>query len=293
MTGELSALLTAFLWSGTSIMFSAAARRVGSLQVNISRLLLAMLLLAAAIAALRLPVALSREQVAYLAVSGLIGLVFGDTFLFRAFKDIGARISMLVMSAVPALSALLAWIALDERMSALSLAGMAVTIAGIALVILERSDGPRGRHLAAGVTYAFFGAVGQAVGLVFAKMAFALGEVHGLVATELRVAVAVAVLLPAALLSRRYRNPFRVFAGDGRALALTLGGAVCGPFLGITLSLVAIAHTQIGVASTIMALPPIIMLPMLRYAAKERISWRAAAGAVVAVAGVALLFLRF
>jgi drug/metabolite transporter (DMT)-like permease len=41
-----------------------------------------------------------------------------------------------------------------------------------------------------------------------------------------------------------------------------------------------------------MATVPILMLPLVRFVLKENVSWRALAGAMIAVAGVAVLFLR-
>lgn len=292
--GELSALLTAFLWSGTSMVFTEATTRVGSIQVNITRMILALVFLLVTITAFGFDWTMSGGQVWNLALSGLIGLVLGDSFLFRAFKDIGARISMLIMSLVPAMSALLGFVFLDETLAPLGITGMLVTMAGVAIVVLERKPAsPAGGHLSArGLVYALLGALGQATGLIFAKFALNEAPIHGMVATAVRIAAAVVVFLPAALLFRWYRNPFRIYKQDPAAFGFTTAGAVLGPYLGITFSLVAIANTKVAIATTIMALPPIIMLPLVRVFYRERLSARAIGGAMVAVAGVALLFLR-
>ncbi len=292
--GELSALATAIFWSGTAIFFAAASKRVGSMRVNIARLALAFVLLTATIALTGLPVTLSFRQVLLLAVSGAIGLVFGDGFLFRAFKDIGPRISMLVMSLAPALAALLAYIFLDESIALLGLLGMAITISGIVLVVSERratESLPDGVHWF-GVLFAFFGAIGQAGGLILAKLAFNEAPVHGMVATTVRVAAALVVFLPLLPFLSSFRNPIETFRKDMRAFGLTFLGALFGPYFGITFSLIAIMYAKVGIAATIMALPPIIMLPILRYGFKEKLTARAVIGACIAVAGVALLFLR-
>jgi drug/metabolite transporter (DMT)-like permease len=295
MIGELSALATAILWSGTALVFSEASKRVGSMQVNVLRLFLAMLFLLLTLWVLGIPIHLSFSQALLLAGSGLIGLVFGDGFLFLAFEKIGARISMLVMAINPAMTAVLAWLFLGESIELVGIAGMVATATGIALVVLDRKkeagEAPHhGRSL--GILYALFGALGQAVGLIIAKQAFAEGEVHAFVATLIRIGAAVAIMLPAVFLYRPTRGIVRDFARDRKALLLTMTGAVIGPYLGITLSLVAIANTKTAIAATIMATPPIIMLPMIRMATKEALHWKAIAGAVLAVAGVALLFLH-
>jgi drug/metabolite transporter (DMT)-like permease len=135
------------------------------------------------------------------------------------------------------------------------------------------------------------GALGQAGNLVLAKQAFALGPVNSIVASTIRVGVSAAILLPLATISGHYRNPLRVFGRDRRALILVLAGSVVGPYLGITLSLLAVAYTQVGVAATLMAMVPVVMLPISRVLTGERVTWRASVGATAAVAGVGCLFL--
>jgi drug/metabolite transporter (DMT)-like permease len=116
--GELCALATAFCWSAGSFAFTAAARRLGSLQLNINRLILAAIFLLITIALLGLSLKLSGNQVIYLSISGVIGFVFGDTFLFKAFQHIGARVSMLLMSLSPIMSGVLAYLFLNEVIGA-------------------------------------------------------------------------------------------------------------------------------------------------------------------------------
>ncbi len=292
--GEFAALLTAFLWSGTSIVFSEATHRVGSIMVNITRMVMALLLLAVSVLVMGLGIDLSISQVMNLVYSGILGLVLGDTFLFRAFKDIGARISMLLMALVPAMTALLAWAFLGEELSTQSIAGMVVTMAGITIVILERqptAEGKRGINVR-GIMFGVLAALGQASGLIFAKFALNEAPIHGFVATLIRIAAAVVLFLPVAVILKWYRNPIRTYARDPKALTYTAIGAVIGPYLGITFSLIAIANTEVAIATTIMSLPPIIMLPLVRVVYKERLTLRAVGGAMLAVAGVALLFLR-
>jgi drug/metabolite transporter (DMT)-like permease len=292
--GELSALLTAFLWSGTSIVFTEATTRVGSIQVNITRMLMALLLLLLSVAVLGLDLRLSQSQLLNLTYSGIVGLVLGDSFLFRAFKDIGARVSMLVMSLVPGFTALMALVFLGESLSFQALIGMIITMIGVGVVVVDRRPAAADKYKVTGkgLIFALLGALGQASGLIFAKLAFNEAPMHGLVATTVRIATAVVLFLPAAVLLRWYRNPFKIYAKDRAALGYTATGAVLGPFLGITFSFIAIVHTQVAVATTIMALPPIIMLPLVRYYYKEQLSARAIGGAMLAVAGVAVLFLR-
>lgn len=293
MYGELLALLTAFLWSGTSVVFTEASRRIGSIQLNVYRMMLASVILSVLIYAADFPMDIDGIQLFYLVTSGFAGLVFGDTFLFKSFQLIGARLSLLIMASVPAISTLLAFVFLNEGLSIIAITGITVTIAGIIVVVLERSGESKSilEMSKIGILYGFFGALGQSSGLILAKSAFQIGDINGFVATVIRLISAVIIILPIVTYLKKFRNPITVFRNDIRSLNLTLIGTVIGPVLGITASLVAIANAKIGIASTLMSTMPVIMLPIVKYYYKESLSWRAIAGAFFAVAGVAILFL--
>lgn len=293
-SGELSALLTAILWSFTSIFFSEASIRVGSFEVNITRLLMAAIFLFVTIVIMGFSVALSTTQIINLSVSGLIGLIFGDTYLFKAYQHIGARLSQLLMASAPAMTALMAYLFLGETFSVWGIAGMFITLAGITMVVMEKNEQPASKYKISriGILYGFLGALGQAAGLIFAKLAFQEGDINGFVATFVRIFASVIVIVPAGVIFRKYKNPVKVFSKDKKALAFTTAGSIMGPYLGITFSLIAVANTKVGIAATIMSTSPIIMLPMIHYLYKEKLSWKSIAGAFIAVGGVAILFLR-
>ena len=296
LIGEISALVTACFWSVSSVSFALATRTIGSVQVNVTRLILATVLIFCVVFIGGLDMQVSNGQMLYLGASGIIGFAFGDTFLFLSFKRIGARLTMLVMSLAPAVATVLAYILLGEGLSAAGCIGIAVTILGISFVVLERGNVNDGdttmRATFGGLTYGVLSAIGQGSGLVVAKMAFSEGSVNGFVATAIRITAALLVLLPAAVLSGRFREPVRTFRNDRKAFLFTSIGAVFGPVFGVAGSLIAIQHTNVGIAATLMATTPILMLPLVHIAHKERLTWRAFAGALIAVGGVAILFLR-
>ena len=291
--GELAALVTAFLWSGTSIAFTEASTRVGSVAVNITRLILALLYLSITIILLNLDLYINSSQIFYLSLSGLVGLVFGDGFLFKSFQHIGARLSMLIMSLAPPISAILAYIFLDEIISVWGIIGIIITILGITIVVLQKQESPSSKYKISriGIMYAFFGAVGQGTGLILAKLAFNQGEINGFVATFYRMIPAILVLFPLTVLIQKSVNPFRIYSTNKKALAFTVVGSIIGPYLGITFSLIAIANTYVGIAATIMATVPVIMLPLVKYYYREKLSLLSILGAFIAVGGIGILFL--
>jgi len=291
--GDLSALLTAFFWSITSLAFSYSVTKIGSMQVNINRLLFASVFLFFIIIFSGIPYCLSFMQIIYLIISGIIGLVLGDTFLFKSYENIGPRLSMLLMAATPAISTLLAFLFLGEGLKFWAVAGILVTACGLGLVLYQRAETPAVKYKInrAGIIYGLLAALGQALGLIFAKFAFQLGDISGFTAAFIRIFFSALILLPIGLATKKYFNPIKVFSQDKKALLSVLTGTIFGPVLGITFSLIAIQNTKVGIAATLMATSPIMMLPMVRYFFKERLTWQAILGAFIAVGGVAILFL--
>ena len=292
--GELFALATSLCWSISAFAFNAAVERVNSVQINTDRMIFAAVMLFITISLMGIGYSVSSSQLLFLFFSGIIGLVFGDTFLFKAYQHIGPRISMLLMALSPIMSAILAYFFLNEVLAFWGLLGMIVTLSGVALVVFEKNEIPTSKYKIskAGIFYGLMGALGQAVGLVFAKEAFNEGSINGFLATFIRLISAIIVLLPLALLAKKYKNPVKIFSKDLKAFAAILVGTTLGPYLGITFSLLAVENAKVGIASTLMSLMPILMLPISKYVFKENINWRAISGAVLAVAGVSILFLR-
>ncbi len=293
--GELAALGTALCWTVTSMSFEAAGKRIGSLPVNLIRLVMAAALLSLYGAVIRgapLPTDATAHAWLWLSLSGLVGFTFGDLCLFRAFVVLGARLSVLLMSLTPLCAALLGLVFLGERLSLLDMVGMAVTLGGVAWVVLERpADAlPEARRTFVwGVVLGALGALGQAGGLVLSK--HGMGEYDAFAATQIRVFAGLAGF--AALFFALGLWP-KVFVAlrQGRAMAFTGVGAFAGPFLGVSLSLIAVRHTDVGVAATLMSLMPVIILAPAVLILRERITWRAGIGAGVAVVGSAVLFLN-
>lgn len=290
--GELAALAAAILWSFTGFVFSAASNRIGATTVNISRLISASAFLSLAILLSGVDYSLSMYQIFLLSLSGLIGLAIGDQFLFSSYEEIGPRYGMLLLSSNPVLSAVLGFFVLGEDLSLLGILGIAVTIGGICLVVMEDTEEgtTKFKMTRKGLFFGIMAAVCQASGLLLSKMAYEAGSLNWMVGTFARVFSSVLMMLPVVLFARGPKI-FNVFVRDRKALGLVLIGSIIGPFLGISSSFIAIMHTKIGIASTIMALPPIFMLPMSHYFHRERLSWKAIVGAFVAVGGVAMLFI--
>lgn len=296
--GAIAAITTAFCWAFSSLFFTSAGKEVGSVVVNRMRLLFAVILLSLAHWAFMgqpMPIHAGAERWFWLGLSGIIGLVLGDAALLQAYVLIGARISTLIMAIVPVISTLIAWIFLGERLDAIQVGGILLAVAGISMVVLERpngqqliADGDR-KQYALGILLSFGGALGQALGLIFAKKGLA-GDFPALSGVMVRMLVAMLVMWLLALAYGQIGKTFEIFT-NRKALRAVASGSVVGPFIGVWLSLIAIQISFVGVASTLMALTPIIMLPISKWGYKERISRWAVAGTLVSMVGVAIIFL--
>ena len=294
MTGQLAALGAAASWACTALAIEGGARRIGSLSVNLVRLVFgfAFLSLAGLLArGVLLPVDATAHNWAWLAVSGLVGFTFGDLCLYRAYVVLGPRLSSLMMALVPPITALVGWAALGETLTRRDLLGMTLTVVGIGWAILERGrraeTGPVTFSFA-GVALGFGGALGQAVGLILSKIGMAGYNVFA--ATQVRV-LAGTVGYALLFFALKWWPNVRAGIRDVRALGFCALGAFFGPFLGVSLSLIAVRETVAGVAASIMALTPVLIIPLVIVLRKERVGIGGFIGALVAVTGVALLFL--
>ncbi len=297
--GELAALLTAIFWTITALSFEAASRRIGSLTVNLLRLMIGFFFLTVFVFFYRgslLPLDATPHAWFYLALSGLVGFVIGDLCLFQAFVVVGARISMLLMALSPPMTALVGWLVLGETMTLKSLAGMVLTLSGIALVVLKRrpADENGGRSSVKlhyplwGILLGLGGAAGQAVGLILSKIGMQGYDTFA--STQIRVIAGIVGFALLFTLRHNWGNARQAIRQRKPMLQLTLG-AFFGPFLGVSFSLLAIKYADTGIASTIMAMVPVFIIPPSLMIYKEKVSWKEIAGAILAVSGVAVFFL--
>ena len=292
--GELAALATSLTFSVGSTMFTAAGRRIGSINVNRTRLVIAAVFLSithwVTLGSL-LPLDAAPERWLWLGLSGVVGLVVGDIFLFQAFVLVGPRLSMLMMSLAPIIAALEAWVFLGETLTGGQIFGIALTIAGIGWVVMDGS-GKNGndRDYGRGILLGLGGAIGQATGLVLAKNGLG-GEFSPISANMIRMIAAIVVLWGITFFQGQAKATIQTLRNDPKGVLFTTGGAFLGPFLGVSLSLFAIQRVEVGVASTLTALPPVFLLPISYFVFKERFGWGAVAGTLLAMAGVAALFL--
>lgn len=303
--GELAALATAVCWVVTALSFESAGKRIGSLSLNLIRLSMALVPLCLWGLWTRgqaLPLDAPRSAWLWLTLSGLVGFTIGDLCLFRAFVLIGPRLATLIMASVPVWTTLFGLVVLGERLDGRELLGIAMTVAGITGAVSQRrtsepTDTPTPtptatststwRLAGSGVALALGGAIGQAGGLVLSKHGMA--DYDAFAATQIRVFAGIAGFA-VVITAWRWWPRLGAAVHDGKAIAASALGAVFGPFLGVGLSLLAVQLAPTGVAASLMATTPILLLPV-SWIRGEPIGWPGVLGALMAVGGVALLML--
>jgi len=292
--GEFAALLTAFFWTITALAFESASRKLGSVAVNLLRLILGFIFLSIFTLIYRgmiLPVDAGPENWLWLLLSGFIGFVFGDLFLFKSYTIIGSRFAMLIMTLVPPITAFFGWLIMDEHLELIHFLGMTLTFSGIALAIFSRRA--KGEKLSLklaplGILYALGGAVGQALGLVLSKKG--VKDYDPFAASQIRIMAGIAGFAVLVTVMGRWKNIRTALTNRQGMKALTLG-SFFGPFLGVSFSLVAVKFTEAGIASTLMAMVPIFIIAPAVVLYKEKVTIAEIIGAVVSVGGVALFFM--
>ena len=305
--GELISIGVAFSWTATALLSEFGSKRLGNLTLNVLRMTLALvfsLVLFLVVTGNPLPTGVSTEAAGWMLLSGLVGYVIGDFCLFQCYIIIGSRYGQLFMTLAPLSAALMAWMTLGQQMTAMSILAMLVTLAGISISVLGRGE----HHKVSlklplnGVLYAIGAAVCQGVGLVLSKIGMdhydvaALAEMdvpEWLVPFSANFYRCIAGIIGFTLLLY-YRNgmaPLREAMHDRKGLTVATATTIFGPFVGVGFSLMAVQYTAAGIASTLMAMTPIIILLPSYWLFHEKITWKAIVGAFISFIGVSLFFL--
>ena len=292
--GEISGVLTAMCWTASALSFSLATRRAGSLAVNITRLVFAMgmfMVWSKVMRGLWTPSDASPEAWKWLSISGLIGFVAGDYCLFKSYSYQSAKLSMLIMSLAPPVATLAGSVILHERLTILNGLGMVLVLSGIAIVILKQPESETNKsrlnYPVKGLLLALGGAIGQGVGAVFSKLG--MGNYDPFASSQIRAITGILGFVVIISFAREWRS-ISFSLRNTKALTPLFIGSFFGPFLGVSLSLLAFQHTSVGIASTLIATVPVFILIPSVIIFHEKLNWKEVVGAFLAVGGMAIFF---
>lgn len=297
--GILAAFGTTFGWAACIVFFTSASKRIGVLFQNFYRVLSAAIILIILhyIFFGSLIPDMTTRQLVLMTLSGFSALVIADTCLYEACVEIGPRIGSLLFSMYPIVTALLAWFILGEALSVFAWVGIIVTLFGVGWVINEENrkksikeeEKLKPVRLLRGAFLGIGSAAGQAVGFIIAKpVMIGEGGLDPFSANLVRFLAAVVGFGLIILIKGQSKKLVKV-PNLGKAMLFIIIGVVLGNVLGSWFSLLSVKLIPAGVATTIMATTPIAILPMVIWGYKEKVSWKAILGAVVAVVGVCIL----
>lgn len=301
--GEILSILVAITWTITALCAEVASRRMGQLQMNVLRMGASLAILAIILwvaTGSPFPQGMSSKALLWLLASGAIGYVFGDYCLFSTYVLIGSRFGQLFMTLAPLFSALTAWALLGERLGLQALAGIGLTLFGIAVVVYHRNSGQTKSSsaidpgiLRRGILFGIGAGMGQGVGIVLSKVGMGLCDATPLLPMAATMVRAVAGLIGFGIAYYLKGDKERMRKGlqDRTTMAVAAGTIITGPVIGVSLSLLAVQLAPAGIASTLMALTPVFILFPSWWLFHQKITAREVIGSCIAVAGVALFFL--
>ncbi len=306
--GETIAISVAISWTITALFAEIASKRIGSLQLNVLRMLLSLVMLGATLwwtTGSPYPTYASGEAWFWISMSGFVGYVLGDYCLFNSYIIIGSRFGQLFMTLSPPAAAIAGWFILGESLSLQALVGMTVTIAGIGMSVLNKGESGGKLSLKLpikGVLYGIGAGVGQGIGIVLSKVGMnhyalsipeGMDSVEGMIpfaSTFIRAIVGALGFLFIMWRTRKFGTMTKAVR-DRKGMLATFVTTFTGPFIGVSLSLMAVQYTEAGIASTIMALTPIFIIWPSYLFFKQRVTVREVVGAVISVIGVSLFFI--
>ena len=306
--GELISLTVAVSWTVTAIFADKASHRIGSMSTNVLRLALASVFLAVLLwvtVGHPYPVFADGQAWLWLGLSALVGYVFGDWCLFNSYLVIGARFGQLFMTLAPPMAAIAGWTLLGETLTWKSILAMVVTLSGIAISILSKGEGHKMKLSLPlkGVLLGLGAGAGQGVGLVLSKIGMQhyeaavpadapqlMGTMLPFASTMIRALIGCAGFL--CLMSLQKDLPMlKAAVHDRKGFTYALLLTFFGPFLGVSLSLMAVQYTDAGIASTLMALTPVLIILPYAILYKQKVKFKEILGVTVSMIGVAMFFL--
>ncbi|WGV24493.1 DMT family transporter [Halotia branconii] len=290
----MAALSAACLWAIASVVYGLLGQRIPPLQLNLIKgvIAIALLVLTIVITSESLP-NLTFAPICLLFLSGAVGIGLGDTAFLAAINYLGARRVLLIGTLSPPITAIAAMIFLQEQLNFEAWCGILLTILGVAWVVTERVPGTSDdsvTHIWQGIGFGLLAAITNATGAVLSRAAFATISISPLWAALLRLSAGVLVILVCILFSEdRKAKAFYPYWQSWRVILTSFFAAACGTYLGIWLQQTAIKLTAAGIAITLMQTSPLFVIP-IAICMGEKVSWRAIAGVIIAIAGIGLLF---
>lgn len=305
--GEAISLTVAVSWTITALFAEIGSKRLGSLQMNVIRMVFSLLMLGTTLwwfTGSPYPLYADGKTWFWLSMSGFVGYLLGDYCLFNSYILIGSRFGQLFMTLAPPAAALSGWIILGETLSVRALLGMVVTLTGISISVLNKGTSSKFtlKLPVKGVLLGIGAGVGQGIGLVLSKVGMNYYEqsipmsedvvidLLPFASTFIRAVTGVVGFLCVMGMQKQF-HALTTSVRDRKGMNAALWATVTGPFIGVSLSLMAVQYTEAGIASTLMALTPVFIIWPAHFFFGQQVTFKEVIGACISVAGVSLFFI--
>ena len=292
---EFSALAAALCWSFGGLLSTLPTRAFGAVRFNRLRLTIVAAMLVAVVAGVGSWRTLDSHASLILVLSAIIGIFIGDTLLYASLKRVGPRRMGILFTTNAPITVALGYLFLGETLAVNAAVGCLLIMIGVLLAVFcgTRASGQHSLEkvqgsLGVGILLGLLSALCQSISVLIARPIMISG-VDAVAASALRVGTAALMLNLVFLLRLAPREPAPLPV-TGKLLALTAMSGTVGMALGMTFVLFALAHGPAGLVSTLSATSPILILPILWIATKQRPKPGAWFGAFLTVLGVACIF---
>ena len=295
----LPAFLTTVLFAVSAVAANRTTSLLGGIKANFWRITLAAVLLACW--AHTQGTGLEGRAFPFFLLSGCVGFGLGDLALYQALPRLGSRLSILLVHCLAApLAALAEWLWLGTALTFAQAVASVTILGGVALALAPGQQLRLSRRvLVCGILFGVMAAIGQGMGALLSRKAYqiaaAAGEnIDGLTAAYQRILagwlVAALSFFVACYRGEKSSLPRpespRVWKS---AWPWIVVNAVAGPTLGVGCYQWALAIRPTGVVLPIIAITPIVVIPLARIVEGERPRKRSLLGGAIAVAGAVML----
>jgi drug/metabolite transporter (DMT)-like permease len=285
VVGIAAALGSAASWSVGALLFGRLGESLSSFAMTLVKGALSVVLLGAMTLLMRGYSDIGTEAYSYLALSGLLGIAVSDTFFFSALKELGPRALVLLATLGQVVTVLLAVVFLGERLPVWGWVGIALIVSGIATGVFPEKT-REGKSSLRGIVYGLLSVLSMSVSVILTKKG--LDGVSTVYATLIRMLAGTLGMLLIGILTLRLKTWVSPF-NDRSLMARFLVAVFVITIGGFWLAVVAFKYTSVAIASSLISTEPVFILPLSVVFLKEKLTTRAVAGAVIAVAGVIAL----
>ena len=288
--GASAAILSALCWAVSALLFAQISQSISAISLNLVKGLVAIVCLSL----ITFPIILSvitTNQWLFLALSGLLGIAIGDTLYFVTLRQLGARLTLLMSTLIPVVTASIAVFLFSENLGVTAALGLALTIGSVFYVMwskAERTD--KAKNIPFGLSLGMLFITTESSAILLTKAAVL--EMDSVLVTFIRQVIGVAGLVFWMMATRTFVENTKPLTALKTKKWRLIGASIIGGVLGTWLSVYALKMTYASVAVVLNSVSPLFIIPLSMWILKEDVPRSSQIGAFIAVFGIVIYFLQ-